>query len=235
MQSFKYSFLGLLVASTVVDAEVILDVPENVNLLSVNMSVPDFEQGLFSADKTVLLPDGENQIVFQYEPVFDERDNQRKVYSSVIIAKFEAKNEELTLSMPEFKNLRSAQENIGNLNWEIKNKQGQALIKNEDILASDGVQLNRSYSEEATEYNKVGGAAAVTMSYLVVENQVRPAVKVNATSLEENTLVNAEGLTANTSAQVVDKSESLKQLKALYLSTSKEDRKVFRKWMIDQE
>lgn len=227
--------MGLLVASTVVDAEVILDVPENVNLLSVNMSAPDFEQGLFSADKTVLLPDGENQIVFQYEPVFDERDNQRKVYSSVIIAKFEAKNEELTLSMPEFKNLRSAQENIGNLNWEIKNKQGQALIKNEDILASDGVQLNRSYSEEATEYNKVGGAAAVTMSYLVVENQVRSAVKVNATSLEENTLVNAEGLTANTSAQVVDKSESLKQLKALYLSTSKEDRKTFRKWMIDQE
>lgn len=121
------------------------------------------------------------------------------------------------------------------MNWEIKNKQGQALIKNEDILASDGVQLNRSYSEEATEYNKVGGAAAVTMSYLVVENQVRPAVKVNATSLQENTLVNAEGVTANTSTQVVDKLESLEQLKALYLSTSKEDRKEFRKWMIDQE
>ena len=232
MQSLKYSLLGLLVTASVVNAEVTLDVPENVDLLSVNMSSPDFEQGLFSAEKTVVLPDGVNQIVFQYEPVFDERDNQRKAYSPVIIAKFEANDEELTLSMPKFKNFRTAQEGIKNLHWEIKDEQGQALLKTEDVLLGDGVQLNRSYSEEATEYNKVGGPAAVAMSYLVVANQARTEVVTNAVSAE---VAKVEPVAVIAKPIATEKSESLEQLKAWYLKTSKEDRKEFRKWMIDQD
>ncbi|NOF07677.1 DUF2057 family protein, partial [Vibrio cholerae] len=141
-------------------ADVVLKVPENIDLLSVNMQKPKSEGGLFG-DKTIMLKDGTNQIVFRYIPTFDDGDDVKKVYSDTIIAKFESENATLHFKIPSYRNIKEANEKIQTMEWQLVDEKGQSVALVEDKLLNPGVQWGRNYSQEATEYNQNGGVAAI--------------------------------------------------------------------------
>ncbi|MBE3657479.1 hypothetical protein BOO92_12415 [Vibrio navarrensis] len=199
-----------------------LRIPDGVDLLSVNMNTPKTEGGLFSGFRTIELENGINQIVFQYKPTYDVKDEVRKVYSDVIIGSFSAENETLTLSVPKFRSYKLAKESISPLKWQLLNSHDQVVSVAEDVLQSDGVQLGRDYSEEAKNYNIAGGIASVAVTY-VTANQHQQSV-VNPKLVNKQQAVTQNG----TDSTVLD------IMKATYQKASPKDQEAFKKWLLAQ-
>lgn len=198
-----------ILASQLVHAEVKIPIPDTINLLVVNSLKPDVQKGgLFGTD-TLILPDGENQIVFKFQPSVMENDTLRKVYSDVIVAKFTAQDDELTFVLPEYRDLNQARNEIDGFNWSLVSSDDQKIGVKKEYLSTTGVQLGRNFIEDVMDYNMRGGIAAVTTG----------AVTAKSLALKEAQL----------------DSENIAQLKAWYKKATKEERKDFKIWLIDQE
>lgn len=199
-----------LLASQLVQAEVKIPIPDTINLLVVNSLKPKIEKGgLFGTD-TLVLPDGENQIVFKFQPSVMENDTLRRVYSDAIIAKFSAQDDELKFVLPEYRDLNQARNEIGNFEWSMVNNKDQVVDVESEPLSANGVQLGRNFLEDVTDYNRRGGVAAITTG----------AVAVKSLPVQ---------------GQVKSDSENVGQLKAWYLKANKQERKDFQVWLIDQK
>ncbi|KZX64820.1 hypothetical protein A3712_19945 [Vibrio sp. HI00D65] len=202
-----------------------LTVKDTVDLLAVNMKKPKTSGQAFKASTVVTLNTGQNQVVFQYEPVIEKSGDRKKVYGKNQIVTFNINaDQDVEFLMPTYRSVRSAEKGLKDLEFKIVDQHGVEVDKVVDELKSNGVQLGRNYIEEIREYNINGGVAAVAVSYVAIDNQAvaQPEKIVEAVALP---------------VESVDKvqSEELEQLQAWYLKTSKEDRKEFRKWMIDQD
>ncbi len=222
--SLKMAMALSIFASTNLFAATTLVVPENVNLLAINMEKPKLEGGLFSSEKTIEIPDGTNQIVFKYQPEFEIGDNIKTVYGDAIIAKFDSENETLKFELPEFKTLRQAQTSISPLEWQLLDSKGQPIALIEDVLQSDGVQLGRSFPQEARNYNIAGGVASVAVTYVTV-NQHQQMV----TGVEPRVQVSGSNSVASTTdSQMVD------LLKTMYQKATPEEQAIFKSWVAQQ-
>lgn len=199
--------LGLLV-SNVAFAEIKVEIPDSINLLVVNSMKPKIEDNGFFGTKTLLLPNGQNQIAFKFEPSVEQNDTVRRVYSDVIIAKFNTSDTELQFELPKYRDLNEARNEIKKVEWSLVDESGKPIVLSKDILVSDGVQFGRDYRQDIIEYNQRGGIAAV---------QVQGTMKslpVDAKSLD---------------------SENTAQLKMWYLKSSSQERKDFQVWLINQK
>ncbi|EKO3494754.1 DUF2057 family protein [Vibrio fluvialis] len=213
------SLLAALVSlSTQAFASSTLVVPEDVQMLAVNMAKPEFKKG---SDTQIELPDGTNQIVFKYQPQFEIKDNIKVAYSDVIIAKFESNNDTLNFQLPKFKSFREAQKEISPLTWTLVKQDGADVDLYEDVLVSNGVQLGRNYVEESKDYNIAGGAAAVVVSYVTVNQFQQPVNQQNVKAILHSTNPN--------DSQMVD------LLKTMYMKASPSERTAFEKWVDEQK
>ncbi|CAE6910086.1 DUF2057 family protein [Vibrio sp. B1FLJ16] len=218
--SLKVAMALSVFASSQLFAATTLVVPDDIKVLAVNMEKPKLEGGLFSAENTIDIPDGTNQIVFKYQPEFEIGDAIKVAYSDVIIAKFDVENETLQFELPEFKTYRQAQTNISPLTWQLMDSTGNPISLVEDILVSDGVQIGRNYPQEARNYNIAGGVAGVAVTYVTV-NQHQQAV----TGVEPT----VEASSADTKdSQMVD------LLKTMYQKASPEEQAAFKAWVKQQ-
>lgn len=216
-----YSVIGLicmLVANSVL-ANVELNIPAEIDLLSVNMHSPKLEGQLFGEKKTQL-NNGENQIVFRYVPSFNEREDVVKIYSDVIIVKFTAADVNLNFKLPIYKDANEARKKITRLEWKLVDQSGQYIAKQEDTLTKTGVQLGRNYNHEATQYNEQGGIASIGYTKVIVPTTQHKV---------------AETVTVENEVETSTDSNHLQQLQLWYSKASKEERKAFKKWMVDQE
>lgn len=158
----------LLAASPFASAEVKLHVPSNVSLLAVNMEKPASSQGFFSSAEVITLADGDNQIVFRYEPQFENNNERSEVSSDVYIAKFNASNTKINFVLPKYQDEEDANQKINNLQWSLVDEKKQQVTVSADKLKKSGVQLGRDYLRESEMYNRKGGAAAIGIVTTVV-------------------------------------------------------------------
>lgn len=200
--------LGLLV-SQLSFAEVKIVIPDSINLLTVNSLKPHTEGGGFFGDKTLVLPDGENQIVFKFQPSVDENDTVRKAYSDVIVAKFTATDTQLTFELPTYRDLNQARQEIKTFEWSLVDADKQPIDIKQDKLDADGVQFGRNFIQDVTDYNQRGGIAAISVGTTVT---LKSLPKAGSGASSENTA----------------------QLQMWYLKASPSERKEFQKWLIDQ-
>ncbi len=145
-------------------ADVQITVPSDVELLAANEQKVDLSGGLFTRDKKLVLPDGENQIVFRYAPLFSQGGDDVQLQSKTIIATFTTSDAELSFQFPNYRTALEAKNNIDNLDWQLTDQTGQRLAVNQDTLDKDGFQIGRNYSDEAKAYNLAGGKAALSTS-----------------------------------------------------------------------
>lgn len=194
-----------------VNAEVVLKIPQDVDLLLVNMKKP---QSALLEKKELVLPDGANQIVFQFRPSFDEGDMVKKAYGDIIIAKFDAYNTTINFNLPKYRNLKQAEKEIASLEWSLFDAKNKQLTIYQDKLSYNGVQIGRNFIQEAADYNQQGGVAALQSE----SNTAKPIAELK-TAVKLSDEVN----------------ETVGQLQAWYLKASPQERKAFKKWMVDQE
>ncbi len=186
-------------------ASVELEIPDNVNIYVVNQDNPEFDSNFLGGDKTLSLPDGVNQILFQYIPAFVDRDNATKVYSQYIVAKFDAADTTLTFDLPNYRNARQANAEIDNLKWGLKNAAGQSIPVVEDTLSIRGVTLGRDYVRDIEKYNQSEGKASLNM----------------VTS-------------SKTFSQSPKVQQTLDTFKQQYLKLNEQERKAFLQWAVSQ-
>ncbi|WP_342607242.1 DUF2057 family protein [Vibrio tritonius] len=203
-------------------ADVTLQIPEGVDILAINSQQPEKSVGLFASDEETL-KDGLNQIVFKYSPSFMVGTDLKQAYSDVYVVKLNAKDTELSFKLPDYRSVNEAKEHIENMQWSLVDKQGHNVVVAQDKLKKNGIQIGRDYVAEIKEYNLNGGIAAMN-SALVIADQDHVATTVVSNSTQVN------------KAPVVNTTVSnLNQLKAWYKKSSEQERKAFRKWIVDQE
>ncbi len=151
-------------------ASVELEIPDNVNIYVVNQDNPEFDSNFLGGDKTLSLPNGVNQILFQYVPSFVDRDNATKVYSQYIVAKFDAADTTLSFDLPSYRNARQANAEIDKLKWALKNSAGQSIPVAEDTLSIRGVTMGRDYIRDITKYNQSNGVASFNIAVSPAKN-----------------------------------------------------------------
>ncbi|WP_394243332.1 YccT family protein [Vibrio astriarenae] len=207
-----------------------LSVNDTVDILVVNMEKPQLSGQSFNSIIEVDLPEGANQIVFQYEPVIETTNERKKVYGQTQVVTFTlSQDQNVQFKMPNYRSVRSAEKGLKDLDFSIIDQHGNEVEKTVDVLKSEGIQLGRNHIEEVREYNINGGPAAVAISYVAIDNTAKVAKPV----------VLQEPEVAPQSATPVQlpelDSKELQQLKTWYTEASQEDRKAFRKWLIDFE
>ncbi|EJC6733961.1 hypothetical protein CRN32_16740 [Vibrio vulnificus] len=161
-------------------AAVILHVPDDVTLFVANGQKAKLSGSLFASSKTIELPNGENQIVFQYEPYFSQGNDRIGVESNVIIAKFSATDTDLNFELPKYRDHRVAEQEIKQMQWQLVDEQGAAVTKSEDKLVKSGMQIGRDYAREAADYNQTGGIAAIGTTVSVATIKPEPVAGVEA-------------------------------------------------------
>jgi uncharacterized protein len=169
------SLIGCIFMSSAALAEVVIDVPDTVSVLIANGVKPELSGSIFQSGKTLHLADGQQQIVFRFEPYFAQGKNNIGVESDVILGKFQASNQKLVLSMPKYKNLRDAQKNIHSMEWSINDESGHPISLVKDKLLKEGTQFGRNFYTEMVIYNQSNKVASVPS--FVPGN----AFKINAT------------------------------------------------------
>ncbi|MBY7660472.1 DUF2057 family protein [Vibrio atlanticus] len=193
------ALLSAIVAAPAALADVTIKIPSSadalVDVVAVNVAKPDLEGGFFSSSKTITVPDGVNQIVFQYQLAFSQGNDREFVDSDVIIATFDAADTTLTFEMPKFRNVSEAKKGFNNLDWKLIDENQNVISVNQDKLIKDGMQIGRKYPQEAKEYNQKGGIAALTMgtsavaTAAVVQPVTLPAkIDANAANTAEEML-----------------------------------------------
>lgn len=146
-------------------AAVTLDLTDQVDLILVNGEKPEVEGGFFSSDKKVTMPDGENQIVFRYVPTYKNGKDRDEFNSQVIVAKFNAEDEQLKFEFPKYRNLREAELKFDKeANWQLLDSLDQPVAFEQDKLIHNGMQIGRDYPQELITYNANGGVAAVALT-----------------------------------------------------------------------
>ncbi|GEM_PF-862234 len=190
-------------------ANVTIKYDDRVNVLAVNQEKPDAKkEGLFSSTKTIALPNGENQVVFRYELIFENGVEQQLVNSDVIIARFNATDANLEFKMPNFRDADIARENLSPLTWSLVDQDGRVIEHVEDKLVRPGVQFGRNFPREAQEYNQEGGVAAVTSLVPSLSAALAPEANV---SLQAPDLVNESPVSVSTPTAPTSPSDKTQQ------------------------
>lgn len=146
-------------------AAVTLNLTDQVDLILVNGEKPELEGGFFSSEKYTTLPDGENQIVFRYQPTFKNGKDRDEFSSQVIVAKFTAEDADLRFKFPQYRNLREAETKFDKeSNWQLLDSLEQPVPFVQDKLIHNGMQIGRDYPQEMITYNVEGGVAAVALT-----------------------------------------------------------------------
>ncbi|MEF1256430.1 MULTISPECIES: DUF2057 family protein [unclassified Vibrio] len=148
-------------------ADVTIAIPDTIDVLVVNDSKPDVSGSIFSATKTLTLPDGENQILFKYQPYFDQGKDRIILESDPIIGTFTASDTQLEFDLPKYRNEHDGAKQIRNLEWALIDTSGQAIEMKQDKLVKDGMQIGRNHQIELADYNRRGGVAAVSTTAVV--------------------------------------------------------------------
>ncbi|WP_394143713.1 DUF2057 family protein [Vibrio atypicus] len=166
----KASILALAALSTsgMAFADVTISIPDTVEVLLANEAKPSISGGLFDSHKTLVLPDGQSQILFLYKPYFTQGSDRIIIESDPIVAKFTAKNAELTFDFPKYRNQRDAKQNIKSAQWQFLDQDNQVVQVKQEQLAKEGMQIGRNFKLEIAEYNRHNGVASLNNNVTAV-------------------------------------------------------------------
>ncbi|MCG9582922.1 DUF2057 domain-containing protein [Vibrio tubiashii] len=176
------------------------------------------------------IPNGDVQLVVRMDETLG-RGNSAKVFTSdPYVLSFKVTGEEIKIKHPPVNSVQAAVK-------EFKSEQPRWKLVQDDTLLS--------YSQEKLP-SKGGLFPYLSMDNLVTEyNQSKGIFFENGQLIDKPVEAQAIAVAATTTAAVTSTSSkvektpvatsNVEQLKAWYLNSSKEERKAFRRWMIDQE
>lgn len=159
------------------------------------------------------LEGGETEVIIRLDKDFS-RGNSSKVFTSApYVVKFSVSGEEVKLSHPTARSYLEAENAFrsGEPQWKIVQDGSEISYKQELLPPNEGILF------------PYAGMDKLVAAYY--SDQGNRDIKEKAVMADS----------ASTNAQSSEAASNLVQLKAWYLKSSSEERKAFRKWIIDQE
>ncbi|CZF77432.1 hypothetical protein GMA8713_00167 [Grimontia marina] len=170
-----------------------------------------------SGDK-IRLKDGDNQIVVRYKSILKDGSRTKLFESKPYVFQFTNTAKNLSLSVERFRKYIKAEKAFekGNVEWSIEDTNGKDIpFQLDELPGNPGFLPYDDLPKALATYNKKNGIYFEGQEIKDLNEEV--VVAVSETGKVELT------------------GDALAQLKLWYTKASKEERKAFRKWVIDQE
>ncbi|WP_117234532.1 DUF2057 family protein [Vibrio maerlii] len=202
---FKKSIIAALaLVPTLATAEVTIDIPKGVQLLTVNQEDAGYSSLGFDYKDNLILRDGVNQVVFRISKiVFESGADKTKFKSEPLVATFNESDKQLKLEVPNIKTLDEGMAFNNNPSFQLK-YQGEDLEGVKKDQLGLGFKLMPDMVQEVEKYNK-------SMEPASLKHFAHEAVKVDMPILEGS---------------------NYEVLKSAYESVSIEEKKKFLTWAI---
>lgn len=145
--------------SNIAYAEVKLQSAKEMNAIVVNGKAEGWS--FIQGTNNIILPDGENQVLFQMGQIVLEDATRKKFNSIPLLIKFESKDSNLILTYPKIRTLDQAKAFDKLPKITLKNRNGENVEFELNQLDNNGLQNFRDYEREVSDYNRTGGIASV--------------------------------------------------------------------------
>lgn len=147
----------LLASLQPVCAEIILKLPSDVELLTVNGQKP-------LNTSPVTLSNGLNQIAFRYNAQYRKQANSVRYQSDVLIIRFNQTDQELHLKLPNIDSAKAAKQFDELPLLMLLDKHNQVIAFDQDRLVKNGLQIGRNFEQEIFQYNQGQHPASITFT-----------------------------------------------------------------------
>lgn len=150
-------------------ADVHLNLPKNAEVLTVNG-----KPAVKSDD--LILADGTNQIAFRYAAQYRQQADSVHYLSDVLIVRFDASAQTLTLTLPAINSARDAKKFDESPKLTLLNAQDEAVGFTSDKLIKNGIQLGRDFEHEILQYNLSNHSASLNLTMNTATTQPSDAI-----------------------------------------------------------
>jgi uncharacterized protein YccT (UPF0319 family) len=209
-------FVALLVSSAVSAATI---TPQNgVELLFVNGAKVENKRESFDVEN------GPLQLIVKYSKKLKDSGKERVYDSGVYVLDIDNADTDLSISIKDLFSYGQANAFFkSDPQWLLTNSNGHKVNYNQEILdKGEGIFPYYDMPKLVKEHNQARGKVVGSGAALAANAQDANATIVKVDKSGEKKVVKLE-------------TSNLDQLKAWYLKSSKQERKEFRRWMIDQE
>ncbi|NOH79539.1 DUF2057 domain-containing protein [Vibrio sp. RE86] len=167
---------------------------------------------------------GPVQLVVKYTKKLKDSGKERVFDSSPYVISIDAPDADLTISAPKLYSYSQANTHFKTApEWKVETESGKNISYSQEALdRGDGIFPYYDMPKLVREHNEKRGLVVGSGAALAATAQDAKATVVEVAETGEKKVVQLE-------------TTNLDQLKAWYLKSSKEERKEFRRWMIDQE
>ena len=179
----------LLASLQPVCAEVLLQLPSDVELLTVNGQKP-------LSTSPVTLSDGLNQIAFRYNAQYRKQANSVRYQSDVLIIRFNETDQALQLKLPNIDSAKAAKQFDESPSITLVDKHNQAISFDQDRLVKNGLQIGRNFEQEIFQYNQGQHPASITLA--AVQSQPQISATTRAPTLPAATAAPSTAVTIST-------------------------------------
>lgn len=190
-----------------------LEVGTDLNVLVLNGKEVSANSG-----DVIELATGDNQLVVRYKSILDSGSKTKLFESKPYVFQFTDLGDDLTLSVERFRKYRQAENAFekGDVKWSIEKQTGDSIpFQYDELPGNPGFLPYADLPKAVAAYNKKNGIYFEGQEIKDLNQEVVVAI--------------------SESGEVELTGDPLTQLKVWYTKASNEDRKAFRKWVIDQE
>lgn len=148
-------------------AEVTLELPNEVSILSINGK--EGKSGLLSfvssSPNQIMLPNGDNQIVYEVSKVYNKGSSQGKKYQSPpLVLSFNSADSEIMMKLPPLSTYKSTRQFNKTLPVSLTSNSGLPIAYTNEKLPIDGFSFSKDYSRLLEEYNQSQNPVVATES-----------------------------------------------------------------------
>lgn len=229
-------------------AEITLNLPKNAEVLTVN------GRPTVKSD-SLILADGINQIAFRYSVQYRQQAETVRYQSDVLIVRFDASTQILTLRLPAINSARDAKKFDESPKLALLNTQDEAVNFTSDILVKHGIQLGRDFEHEILQYNlsnqpaslniTMNGATTIPNNAIAVSSTTAisanqppvhqaPAVKSTSLIAIESTISTSNDQSSQTTSATTPSQAEISQMLDYWYKQANEDTKASFKAKINQ-
>ncbi|WP_413490868.1 DUF2057 domain-containing protein [Shewanella baltica] len=189
-------------------ADVNLNLPKNTEVLTVNGKTAVKSSNL-------VLADGINQIAFRYAAQYRQQADSVHYLSDVLIVRFDASAQTLTLTLPAINSARDAKKFDESPKLTLSNAQDEAVSFTSDKLIKNGIQLGRDFEHEIQQYNLSNHPASLNLTMNTATTQANDAIapvlasqpQIRQTAVVTSTNLIAPAVVSSSAAAINDKAQ----------------------------
>ncbi|KFA98963.1 YccT family protein [Vibrio sp. ER1A] len=172
---------------------------------------------------------GLTQVVLRMDKKIGKGSSQNVYTSAPYVLTFNVTGDEVKINHPLARSKQEAEAafRVSSPQWRVVQDSVNLPYEQEKLKGREGFLPYMNIEELVAEYNQKNGVKFDSGNMVVAAVATAPVVSNSELITQSSKKAEVKPLSV--------KSSNIEQLKAWYLKASKEERKEFRKWMIDQE